>query len=291
MASMDFMSYSYACRDTLAKINALLGTERTGYWRTRADEAALALQRGLWDSDRGACFDRDRHGRTIPVLTHNNLRCMYWGSFSQSMAETFVRRHLTNPTEFWTALPLPSVAANDPAFRNAPENNWSGQVEGLTYQRAIDALENYGFETLVTALGRKLLRAISDGGLYFTQQFDPFTGLPSIVGQESHAPVASGSGEKPQNGYGPTVLSALEYIAHLWGVHPTGGQVRFALGHADAPYRYTQRYLGRVWTVESDGEAAACLLDGKTLWHGSCGVRVTTDEAGRVLETRSIESA
>ena len=30
------------------------------------------------------------------------------------MAERFVKEHLLNPQEFWTKMPLPSVAANDP---------------------------------------------------------------------------------------------------------------------------------------------------------------------------------
>lgn len=72
-----------------------------------------------------------------PALVHNNLRCMYWGSFSQEMADRFVREHLLNPCGFWKPFPLPSVAADDPLFRNAPENNWSGQSEGLTYQRSL----------------------------------------------------------------------------------------------------------------------------------------------------------
>lgn len=53
-------------------------------------------------------------------------------------------------------------------------------MRGLTYQRAIIALERYGYEPLVTKLGRKLLDAIIRGGYVFTQQFDPFTGnLPA----------------------------------------------------------------------------------------------------------------
>ncbi len=90
---------------------------------------------------------------TIDILCHNTLRCMYWGSLSPAMAERFVKEHLLNPREFWTPFPLPGVSVSDPAFRNAPENNWSGQPEGLTYQRAILALENYGYHTLVTRLG------------------------------------------------------------------------------------------------------------------------------------------
>ena len=56
----------------------------------------------------------------------------------------------------------------------------AGQPEGLTYQRAILALENYGHHALVTQLGKKLIGAIAENGYRFTQQFDPFTGKPLV---------------------------------------------------------------------------------------------------------------
>lgn len=225
----------------------------------------------------------------MPALIHNNLRCMYWGSFSPEMAERFVRGHLLNPDEFWTPFPLPSVAANDPMFRNAPENNWSGQSEGLTYQRAILALERYGYEPLVTALGHKLLEAIIRGGYVFTQQFDPFTGAPSRVGMRSHQALPAGSDEPFQDAYGPTLLAALEYIAHIWGVHMQMGEVWFSLGRADAPYTYEQVWGGHAFRVESDGRRARVLWDGACKGTCACGVRAVFDEAGRPLRTVPIE--
>ena len=292
MASMDFMGYSYAARDTLREISAIRGDGREAAWRKKAGDVARAVREKLWDDGRGACFDRDRSGRTIPILTHNNLRCMYWGLFSPAMAERFVREHLTNPDEFWTEMPLPSVAANDPAFRNAPENNWSGQSEGLTWQRAILALERYGYEPLVTRLGRRLIRALIDGGCAFTQQFDPFTGAPSRVGMVSHAPLTEGSDEPFQDGYGPTLLSALEYIAHLWGVTMNRGEIWFSCARADAPYAYEQGWGGHLYRVDSDGRTARLSVDGRTLpGDVPCGVRLITDRDGRPLARRRIEDA
>ena len=45
-----------------------------------------------------------------------------------------------------TPTPLPSIAISDPRFKNDGGNDWSGQPEGLTFQRAIRGLENYGRE-------------------------------------------------------------------------------------------------------------------------------------------------
>ena len=116
---------------------------------------------------------------------------MYWGSITQEMADRFVKEHLLNPNEFWTKLPLPSVAVNDPLFRNVTTNNWSGQVEALTYQRAIRALEKYGYDELLPVLGRKLFEAIGEKCV-FVQQYDPFTSVPSAVALEGE-----------QDAYGP----------------------------------------------------------------------------------------
>jgi hypothetical protein len=87
---------------------------------------------------------------------------MYFGSFDQAMADEFIEHHLLNPEEFWTPMPLPSIAANDPYFRDIPGNNWSGQPQGLTFQRSISALENYGHFAELTLIGKTLLEVVSD---------------------------------------------------------------------------------------------------------------------------------
>ena len=289
MASMDVTSWSFAARSTLAEICRILGrAEEAEQWNKRAGSVSAALERHLWDDRRGALFDRDKNGKTIDILCHNTLRCMYWGSLSRGMADRFVREHLLNPSEFWTPFPLPSVAACDPAFRNAPENNWSGQPEGLTYQRAILALENYGYQRVVTCLGGKLIAAVAENGCRFTQQFDPFTGRPSLVHAVTHQPVAEGSGEPVQDAYGPTMLSCLEYIAHRYGVHPHLGQVWFSLGSGKS-YEYRTVFYGRRYAIRSDGREAEISVDGKPLGRFDCGVRLITGEAGDVLGTVSIE--
>lgn len=289
MASMDVTSYSYAARATLAEICRIRRDEKgERRWQAAAQEAARAIRTRLWDETRGAYFDRDSSGRVIPVLCHNTLRCMHWGSIDRTMADRFVREHLTNPAEFWTALPLPSVAANDPAFRNAPENNWSGQCEGLTYQRAILALERYGYEPLVTALGRKLMQAVIEGGYVFTQQFDPFTGAPSRVGMTSHAPLGPGDDEPFQDAYGPTLLSVLGYLRHIHGIDQVRDAWWFSVG-SGAAFTCELEQSGQRLRIDSDGREGRVSVDGREIWRGACGVRVVTDLAGHVCELRNIE--
>ena len=288
MASMDVTSWSFAARQTAAQICRIQGDPAAGAWEKKAEKVADALRRHLWDGKRGALFDRDRQGKTIDILCHNTLRCMYWGSISRDMADRFVKEHLLNPAEFATPFPLPSVAANDPAFRNASENNWSGQPEGLTYQRAILALERYGYHSLVTELGRKLIDTVDANGCRFTQQYDPFTGKASLVRASDHQPVTEACGEDVQDAYGPTMLACLEYIAHHYGIHPHLGQVWFSLG-SGKPYEYEAVFYGHRYTVRSDGQAAEILIDGKAQGRYCCGRRIVTDENGTLLGTESIE--
>ncbi|MCQ2457720.1 MAG: hypothetical protein MJ142_03185 [Clostridia bacterium] len=289
MASMDVTSYSYACRETLRQISLLRGNAADAEtWRVKACETAALLKKGLWDERRSACYDRDRTGRVIDVLCHNNLRCMYWGSFSQEMADRFVSEHLLNENEFLTPLPLPSVAVNDPMFRNIPANNWSGQCEGLTYQRAIPALERYGYEKTVTYLGHRLLDTVVRNGYLFTQQYDPFTGAASRVGMYSHDVTAADADEPVQDAYGPTVLACLEYISHIWGVELKRDEVWFSAGKG-MPYTYEQRFGEKTYGIVSDGRGAELFFGRKRICRVTCGCRIICDRNGEILRSVGIE--
>ena len=289
MESMDVTSFSYACRATLAQICLLRGNVPDATrWQARAQQVADGLKRRLWDESRAAFFDRDKYGKRVDVLCHNTLRCMYWGSASRDMAQRFVTRHLLNKAEFWTALPLPSVAVNDPAFRNAVENNWSGQCEGLTYQRAMHALERYGFEWIVTELGYRFINNLIANDCAFAQQFDPFTGVASKVGFKSHKPVAPGSDEPFQDAYGPTMLAALGYIERMWGIGLRMGKVRFSAVRGLA-FESTVEWNGHNYALASDGGRAHGSVDGREVFEVNCGVRVLTDEQGTVLRKLAIE--
>ncbi len=288
MASMDIMSFSYACRDTLAEISAVRQDSKEDFWREKAASVAQAIREKLWDDKMGACFDRDKLGIKVDVLCHNNLRCMYWGSFSQDMADRFVKEHLLNENEFWTRLPLPSVAVNDPSFRNAPENNWSGQCEGLTFQRAILALERYGYEKVVTALGKKLMQAIIDNGYVFTQQFDPFTGAASHVSSLTKKPLLPNSDDPFQDAYGPTLLAVLEFMAHIYGITMIRDSIWFSMARGEA-FTAELKLGDYQYGLTSDGATARIFVNGQMRHECPCGVRVVTSQAGEILSTVEIE--
>ncbi|MCR5277836.1 MAG: hypothetical protein K6E19_00165 [Lachnospiraceae bacterium] len=271
MASMDFMSFSVNARETLSAIAMLLGKEElSSKHKEDAIKVRNRIKEYLWDENRGAFFDRDKDHKMMPSLIHNNLRMMYWKSMGDKEAERFVKEHLINPREFWTKMPLPSVSVIDPLFRNERINNWSGQPEALTYQRAIRALENYGYYSLIPVLGNSLFRAIGEECV-FVQQYDPFTGKPSSEGTTG-----------PQDAYGPALLSVLEYVSRMFGVDRVRDKLIWgSVTGADSKY---EQYFGEdVYTAESVGNKAFFKINGREIWSGKRGVRLETDFTGKVL--------
>jgi hypothetical protein len=264
--SMDVTWYSVSARDALADLSVRLGNGRRESWRAKADAVRGRIFEYLWDDQRGACFDRDKRGAVMPTLLHNNLRVMYGGGFSRYMADRFVTEHLLNPDEFWTPTPLPSVAANDPLFRNASGNNWSGQPEGLTYQRSIRALENYGCDHLLAPIFDKLTAAIGHGCV-FTQQYDPFTGHPS----------------SDKDGYGPTMLAALAFIARMHGVAPRRGEMLWG-ARGGAACEYTLTIGDNVYELRGNGDVFEGAVNGKRRFTTEAGFRVVTDTSGNVIK-------
>ncbi len=273
--SMDIMSYSYSCRDVLGKISEEIDNGMEKYWRGKAAEIKSKLREYLWDERKSACYDRDRNNMTMPILLHNNIRCMYFGSFDQEMADRFIRYHLMNSEEFWTPMPLPSVAVNDPYFRNNSKNDWSGQPESLTYQRSISALENYGHYAELTMIGSKFLEVMEDS-LKFVQQFDPFERRIS---------------SSQKDGYGPCILATLEFISRLYGIHITKNRIYWSCLDENNQYEYSQNWCNRSYQMTTRGNRVFCFINGREVLSFTKGIRVITDLDGKLCGVVGVDTS
>jgi len=292
--SMDIMSYSCQCRSVLAEISDILQNKEGSLWRKKAREVREKIRSYLWIEEKNACYDRDCDNEFMDVLTHNNLRCMYYGSFDQDMADRFIKYHLLNPEEFWTYVPLPSIAANDPCFTNINFNNWGGQPQGLTYQRAISALTQYGHVAEVRMLGKKWISLLRSQKK-LVQQFDPFDGTPCVTRSEGLSP----KGEETERykdvvtlgpeGYGPTILAALEYISLLCGVNISFEQVTWSSVRDWPAGSYTQTMYGHDYTLSQNGRNFTASIDGREIFTCTSGVLVITSLSGEILSLAGIE--
>jgi hypothetical protein len=287
--SMDMMAYASSNALALARTSRILGNASgAAHWTAKQATVADSLKRALWIEDRGACYDIDANGQVVDVLVHNNLRAMWHGAFSQEMADTFVARHLRNTSEFWTRFPLPSISASDPKYKpGIPRNSWSGPAEGLTYQRAIRALGNYGYHAEITILGGKLLDAVAaTPGYRFPQQWNPqaYNGTPAA---------APGPGDC----YGPALLSLLEYTVYAHGVKPRPADGVLLWSDAAVPNRqaatatYSQVLGDHTYTLVASTGTFRGFRDASELFTATRGVRVLTDGRGKVLGVVGISTA
>ena len=272
--SMDYMAYSYDARRTLAAISGILDNGEAREWEQRAELVRKRLREYLWIEEKSACYDRDCENQVMDILLHNNIRVMHHGAFDQEMADRFIEVHMLNPQEFWTPMPLPSIAVNDPFFRNNEDNDWSGQPEGLTYQRAIRAMENYGHLAELTMIGKRLMEAAGEEGV-FTQQYEPYTGRPST----------------PQKSdYGPTILAILEYIERFYGVHVDKTELFWGcLPGGGSSRQYRQEWGEHAYVLTHEGDHNTACRDGIELFTVSDGVRVVTDQEGQIKRIVGID--
>lgn len=293
-ASMDIMSYSCQAREVLGEISDIMKNSEGDEWRKKAQQVRDKLRDYLWIEEKHACYDRDCNHNFMDVLLHNNLRCMYYQSFSQDMTDDFIKYHMLNPEEFWTYVPLPSIAVNDPCFRNINFNNWGGQPQGLTYQRAIQALDNYGHQAEIRMLGKKWINLLIDKKK-LVQQYDPFDGTPCVTRSEGLAP----EGEETErykdvitlgpNGYGPTILAALEYISLLCGVNIAFEKVTWSAALDQPASTYIQTMYGHDYQLEQDGKEMKAYINHQCVFCCSCGVQIVTDLGGTVISLSGIE--
>ena len=176
-------------------------------------------------------------------------------------------------------------------FLSDPRNNWSGQPQGLTYQRAIHALERYGHHAEVALLGRALLPILIRNGT-FSQQLDPETGKPSLSNVD---------------GYGPMILAMQEYVARLHGIciDAENGRIWWS-GLSPAGWReipdagddsrgfvnYTQKWGDYVFAMKLRRKGGlVAIVDGKEVFTAGNEVRVVTDLKGKVLAVVGADSS
>ena len=120
-------------------------------------------------------------------------------------------------------------------------------------------------------VGKKILSTLKKHRKY-TQNYNPFTGVP-----------ANG-----MDGYGPTMLSALEYISMLCGVNISYKKVFWSTATEMGKFTYTQNMHGKEYKLVSDGNEMQGFIDGKEIFVSTVGARIETDLDGKILSVYAI---
>ncbi len=128
-ADVGLMSLSIADCDALAEIAEALGKSEDAK-ELRARSAHYRAKLGtLWDEKAGIFFNKDLHtGQWNTRLSPTNFYPLLAHAATDAQAKTMIEKHLLNPEEFWGEWVIPSIARNDPAFRD--QEYWRGRIWG-----------------------------------------------------------------------------------------------------------------------------------------------------------------
>jgi glycogen debranching enzyme len=160
--------------DALGKIAEILGlNEQAVQWQTQASELAQKMIAHFWDESAGV-FWATLHHKPIRVLTPFNLYPLLTGRMPRAIVERLIA-HLTNPAEFWSAYPIPTVALNDPKFD--ANQMWRGPTWVNINYLFIEGLARCGYADLARELCDKTLALMMRHGDIY-EYYNPQTGDP-----------------------------------------------------------------------------------------------------------------
>jgi glycogen debranching enzyme len=168
------------CLGRIARVIGLSG--EADDWEQRAQAHLQRMIASLWDEKAGL-FRAKRNGETIPVLTPINLFPLITGRLPDEIAAQLVE-HLTDPAEFWTKYPIPSVAANDPLYN--PMQMWRGPTWINVNYMMIEGLERSGYPVVARELRRRTLDLVMQHSdiyeFYHPQSSEPGTNAATMFG-------------------------------------------------------------------------------------------------------------
>jgi putative isomerase len=141
-ADVGLMSMYIADCDALATIADNLGeSAAASEVRGRATRYRLKLAT-LWDNDAGIFLNKDLHtGQFSSRLSPTNFYPLLAKAATSQQAAVMIKNHLLNPKEFWGEWILPSIARDDPAFKD--QNYWRGRIWGPMNYLVYLGLRNY----------------------------------------------------------------------------------------------------------------------------------------------------
>ncbi len=172
--SPELNSYLLMQMDALAQIAEILGlAEDAAMWRARAEELAQKMIAHFWDEDAGV-FWATRDHKPIRVLTPFNLYPLLTGRMPRAISDRLVA-HLTNPHEFWTPYPIPTVARNDP--KCDPNKMWRGPTWVNINYLFVEGLQRAGYPDLARELRDKTLALLMRHNDIY-EYYHPDTGDP-----------------------------------------------------------------------------------------------------------------
>ncbi|MHB0857714.1 MAG: MGH1-like glycoside hydrolase domain-containing protein [Anaerolineae bacterium] len=167
---VDYNCYLYALRERIMAAGALLPDAGVNVASLSEGNARLkeAINRFLWDPETGFYYDADPR-----TMVRSDIKCiaglaaLYAGIADRVQAARLVA-HLTEPREFGTPYPCPSVAMN------TPEVDPSLITSGIWF--TVEGLVRYGYTALAAEYVRKTIAMVTQEGPSSSYSYHAVTG-------------------------------------------------------------------------------------------------------------------
>jgi mannosylglycerate hydrolase MGH1-like protein len=276
----DLSATTYGGRIALAHMAQALGrTADAARWQQQAEDLRGLIIKRLYVPEQAAFYDLDADNAYVRIRCDTLSRVCGEHVVDQTTFESLWSRQLHHREAFWSSLPLPSVALDDPLFvRPIPSNSWGGAAQALTAMRTGRWFDHYGKSAAHAELMHRWCEALMADGR-FAQQADPQTGRFT-------------AGDPP--GYSPAALVMVDFTWRLAGICESGRHLHWNVrpGHAvsQGAHFSVRTDAGHRAQMIYDAHGAQLSMDGRTLLRLEGGAaRVITTESGRLHSLMGID--
>lgn len=142
-----------------------------------ANKAEEALYNLCWDENDQIFYPLNSKNQKIKVVTIASLYPLILENIPKKISDALVN-HLTNPKEFWTEYPIPSVPQNSSHFNCNWQYywccNWRGPVWINTNRHIIEGLVLHGYSEIAQRIAERTTDMVEREG--FWEFYHPFTG-------------------------------------------------------------------------------------------------------------------
>lgn len=142
-----------------------------------ADQAEDAIFELCWDENSQIFYPLDSENRKIKIVTIASLYPLVLEKIPGNMSDALVE-HLTDPREFWTEYPIPSLPQNSPYFNCNRQYyrccNWRGPVWINTSRHVVEGLMRHGYWDPALKIAKANCEMVEREG--FWEFYHPSTG-------------------------------------------------------------------------------------------------------------------
>lgn len=176
---VDLNAYLYKEATELAHIAGVLGkSQDQQQWRAQAATMKSVIQSRMYDPKLGWFFDAKLGKPALVRVYGPEGWAPLWAGVAKAAQAAAVERTMMDPRKFATAMPFPTLAADDPRF-SPVKGYWRGPVWLDQSLFGVEALRRYGYDAEADAMARRLVldaRGLAIGQATFRENYDPLTG-------------------------------------------------------------------------------------------------------------------